>query len=68
VASGASVGSLSGELSAPLPLYRFWNMKEQATELTTKLINFGQTLLSYMSRQDDKGLARLRAGLDFGVF
>ncbi|KAH7244002.1 hypothetical protein B0J15DRAFT_451775, partial [Fusarium solani] len=67
VASGASTGSLAGELSAPLPLYRFWYMTERATEVTMQLINLGQSLLSYMSRRDDEGLARLRAGLDVGL-
>ncbi|KAH7109096.1 hypothetical protein B0J11DRAFT_601954 [Dendryphion nanum] len=67
VAGGASIGSLAGEMAAPIPLYRFWYMTEKATELTTQLIALGQTLLSFLSRRDEEGLARLRAGLDVSI-
>jgi hypothetical protein len=60
MAEGEGVIQSLAEITRPVPFYRFTVMLEKAKSATNTVIQFGNTLLSILEKQDAEQLARLR--------
>ena len=60
-AAGIDIGSALGDMSSPLPQYRFTFMVQKAHELANAVQGMGGAILSALEKKDAEALARLRA-------
>jgi hypothetical protein len=59
-AAGLDIGAALGDLSAPLPLYRFPVLLQKANEVCADLKSLGGAVLSTLEKRDAESLALLR--------
>ncbi|TXH70592.1 MAG: hypothetical protein E6Q88_08345 [Lysobacteraceae bacterium] len=62
VAGGADLGAALSDLSAPLPLYRFFPMLRRAEDVCSDLVSLGAALLAALEKKDAEAVAQLRQG------
>ncbi|MBA3542770.1 MAG: hypothetical protein H0T79_24345, partial [Deltaproteobacteria bacterium] len=60
-AAGLDIGSVLGDLNAPLPFYRFSIMVQKAMDLCNEVKGLGTSLLGAMEKRDGEELALLRS-------
>jgi hypothetical protein len=60
-AAGLDLGSVLGDLNAPLPVYRFSTMMQKALDLGNEVKTLGSSLLNAMQQRDAEELALLRS-------
>ncbi|MBL6447657.1 hypothetical protein JMN32_15170 [Fulvivirga sp. 29W222] len=60
-AQGLSLGSILGDLNAPLPHYRFQYIFNKAIEQCQECRSLGGTLLSAIEKRDSEDIAQIRA-------
>jgi hypothetical protein len=61
-AQGLDLDVLLGNLSAPLPRFRFEPMLQRARDAVDRAAGFGQQLLAALEKREAEELARLRSG------
>jgi hypothetical protein len=61
VAAGLDVGAIVSGLNQPLPLVRFQFLVQKALEICQEVKSLGNNLLAAMEKEDNEGLAILRA-------
>ena len=61
IASGAGVAEAVGDMSAPMPHYRFSVLIEKAKQTTQTVIQFGSALQTALEKQDAEHLSRLKS-------
>lgn len=66
-ASGVSLAGVLGDLTAPLPNYRFSVMSQKATELVQEVKSLGGQLLAALEKKDAESLSLLRSGQEISV-
>ena len=66
-AAGVDLSSALSDLNAPLPLYRFTYMVQQALEICNETKSLGGALLSALEKRDAEGLSLLRGGQEIDV-
>jgi Tc toxin complex TcA C-terminal TcB-binding domain/Neuraminidase-like domain len=66
-ALGIDLGSLMGDIQAPLPAYRFSYMLQKALEMCNECRSFGGALLSALEKNDAEALAVMRATHEVGI-
>ena len=60
-AAGLDLGSVLGDLGAPLPAYRFSSTCQRAVELCNEVKQLGASLLAALEKKDAEDLALLRS-------
>jgi hypothetical protein len=66
-AAGIDPSSALGDISSPLPHYRFGHMLQKALELCAELKSLGGALLSALEKTDAEALSNLRASNETAV-
>ena len=66
-ASGVDLSDVMGDLSAPLPPYRFQTLSQKATELCSELKSLGGALLAALEKKDAEALSLLRSSQEIRV-
>jgi hypothetical protein len=66
-ALGIDLGSVMGDIQAPLPAYRFTYMLQKAREMCNECKSFGNALLSALEKNDAEALAVMRSTHEVGV-
>jgi hypothetical protein len=66
-ALGMDLGSIMGDIQAPLPPYRFSYMLQRALEMCSECRTFGGALLSALEKNDAEGLSVMRAKHEVGI-
>lgn len=66
-ASGVSLAGVLGDITAPLPNYRFSVMSQKATELVQEVKSLGGQLLAALEKKDAESLSLLRSGQEISV-
>jgi hypothetical protein len=67
VAAGVDIGSALADLNAPLPLYRFNVLLQQANQVCSDVKALGAALLSALEKRDTESLSLLRQGQEVSV-
>ncbi len=62
VTGGVDISSALGDLNAPLPLYRFSTLLQQANQVCDDVKSLGNALLSALEKKDGEALGLLRQG------
>jgi hypothetical protein len=66
-ALGIDLGSVMGDIQAPLPPYRFSYILQKALEMCNECRSFGGALLSALEKRDAEALAVMRATHEVGI-
>jgi hypothetical protein len=66
-ALGIDLGSVMGDIQAPLPAYRFTYMFQKAVEMCNECRSFGGALLSALEKNDAEALAVMRSMHEVGI-
>ncbi len=66
-ALGIDLGSVMGDIQAPLPAYRFSYMLQKALEMCNECRSFGSALLSALEKNDAEALSVMRATHEVGI-
>jgi len=66
-ALGIDLGSVMGDIQAPLPAYRFTYMLQKAREMCNECKSFGNALLSALEKNDAEVLAVMRSTHEVGI-
>ena len=66
-AQGIDLGSVLGDMQAPLPAYRFSYMFQKALEMCNECRSFGGALLSALEKNDGEALAVMRSTHEIGI-
>jgi hypothetical protein len=66
-ALGIDLGSVFGDIQAPLPHYRFSYMLQKALEMCSQCQSFGGALLSALEKNDAEALAVMRSTHEVGI-
>ena len=66
-AMGIDLGSVLGDIQAPLPAYRFTYMLQKALEICNECRSFGGALLSALEKNDAEKLAVMRSMHEVGI-
>lgn len=62
VAGGVDISSALADLNAPLPLYRFGTLMQQANQVCDDVKSLGGALLAALEKKDSEALSLLRQG------
>ncbi|HWX17203.1 MAG TPA: neuraminidase-like domain-containing protein [Chthoniobacterales bacterium] len=66
-ALGIDLGSVMGDIQAPLPAYRFSYMLQKALEMCNECRSFGGALLAALEKNDAEALAVMRSTHEVGI-